>query len=351
MESKLLKKNIFNKIMEILKTKKLTSLEIECLIEKLYVKLNNLSNNELLELGALNFVVTLENNDINLNIINKQGRDSIENTGEIVYNDNINEPSNIKEEKTIDLLNYRTNMLQDLRKSISDDDNFNTAKKLVLETPIHKLKSINFSFNNINTNKTEIHNFITQVKCDIIKDKDFNYIKFKDQVFNDIENIPYDIIEEINKDTGLYNNLLINIKLKYLLLQLISEIIYNKQEYLDNIEVYNNNYKNIEMLINKLPIDKIYIIKKNLDDIPTSISLNDFIVDLTEFINNLLLENDIEKLQKLTLYKKPKLQSDQDDPISKMLANENLQLKQKVILAVAKFQQQLGNKKKTKRKS
>ena len=36
------KKNIYNKTIEYLKKKKLTSLEIENLIDKLYIKLNNL---------------------------------------------------------------------------------------------------------------------------------------------------------------------------------------------------------------------------------------------------------------------------------------------------------------------
>ena len=333
------KKNIYNKTIEYLKKKKLTSLEIENLIDKLYIKLNNLSDIELLELDTLNFIVTLENNDINLNIINKQDKEIIDN----IYNIHKLETINEEEQKMIDLLNDRTKLLQDLKESISDFDNFNTIKKIVLQTPLHKIKDFNFNFNTINN--TEIHKFITKVKCDIINDTKFNYNKFRDNVFNDIDNIPINVIQDINKDPILYNNLLNNIKLKYFLLQFIYELITNKKNYKDNIELYNNHYNDIEKLINKLSIDKINIVKKNLNYIPNSISLDHFIVDLNNFINNLLLENNVDKLHKFTLYEKPKSQLNYSDPIDIMLGQDNLQFKQKCILVAAKFQQQLSSKK------
>ena len=105
----------------------------------------------------------------------------------------------------IDLLNYRTKLLQDLQESISDLDNFNTIKKIVLQTPLQKIKDFNFNFNTVNN--TEIHNFITKVKCDIINDTKFNYNKFREKVFNDIDTIPIYVIQNINKDPILYNNL------------------------------------------------------------------------------------------------------------------------------------------------
>jgi hypothetical protein len=351
MENKLLKKNIYNKTIENLKKKKLTSLELECLIDKLYIKLNNLSDMELLELDTLNFIVTLENNDINLNIVNKQDKESIDKQETKDKQETINEQETITKQETIteqemiDLLNYRTTLLQDLEESISDLDNFNTVKKLVLQTPLHKIKDINFNFNNITINKTELHNFSTKVKCDIINDTKFNYNKFKDKVFNDINNIPYNVIKDVNKDPILYNNLLNNIKLKYLLLQFINELISNKEGYIDNIDVYNNHYKNIEERIDTLSIDKIYIIKKNLNYIPKSVSLDNFIVDFNDFINNLLVENDIDKLHKLILYEKPKSQLNYSDPIDRLLSKGDLPLKKKCILAAAKFQQQVNTKK------
>ena len=172
----------------------------------------------------------------------------------------------------------------------------------------------------------------------------FNYNKFRDNVFNDIDNIPINVIQDINKDPILYNNLLNNIKLKYFLLQFIYELITNKKNYKDNIELYNNHYNDIEKLINKLSIDKINIVKKNLNYIPNSISLDHFIVDLNNFINNLLLENNVDKLHKFTLYEKPKSQLNYSDPIDIMLGQDNLKFKQKCILAAVKFQQELSSK-------
>ena len=329
------KKNIYNKTIKHLKKKNLTSLELEKLLDKLFIKLNNLSDIELLELDTLNFIVTLENNDINLNIINKHDAEIIDNIDKL-------QTTNEGKQKMIDLLNYRTKLLQDLQESISDLDNFNTIKKIVLQTPLQKIKDFNFNFNTVNN--TEIHNFITKVKCDIINDTKFNYNKFREKVFNDIDTIPIYVIQNINKDPILYNNLLNNIKLKYFLLQFIYELITNKKNYKDNIELYNNHYNDIEKLINKLSIDKINIVKKNLNYIPNSISLDHFIVDLNNFINNLLLENNVDKLHKFTLYEKPKSQLNYSDPIDIMLGQDNLKFKQKCILAAVKFQQELSSK-------
>ena len=339
MDNKLLKKNIYNKTIENLKkNKKLTSLELEYFIDKLYIKLNNLSDTDLFELDTLNFIVTLENNDINLNIVNKQDKETIDEQETI-------DKKTIKEQEMIDLLNYRTILLQDLEESISDLDNFNTVKKLVLQTPLHKIKDINFNFNSITITKTEIHNFSTKVKCDIINDTNFNYNKFKDKVINDINNIPLNVIKDVSKEPIFYNNLLNNIKSKYLLLQFINEFIFNKEGYINNIDVYNNHYKNIEEVIDKLSVEKIYIIKKNLNDIPKSVSLDDFIINFNDFINTLLVENDIDKLNKLILFEKPKSQLNYNDPIDRLLSNDDLPLSKKCFITMLKFHQQLSTKK------
>ena len=136
------KKNIYNKTIKHLKKKNLTSLELEKLLDKLFIKLNNLSDIELLELDTLNFIVTLENNDINLNIINKHDAEIIDNIDKL-------QTTNEGKQKMIDLLNYRTKLLQDLQESISDLDNFNTIKKIVLQTPLQKIKDFNFNFNTV----------------------------------------------------------------------------------------------------------------------------------------------------------------------------------------------------------
>jgi len=326
MDNKNIKKKIYKKISDDLNNLLLTSLEQEIYVDNIYNKLNMLGVEVLLELNDLQFVTSINNNEL---IINTK------NFGEINFND-------------FETINYKTNLLSKFKQTVKDVDNFKKIENMIYKTPINKVRDIDESILENSFKKNIIINdiLITRLKCDLLTDRKICATQSIQNLFNSLEEElnnaeTYDYITKMNNQPEMYEQLLNHIKLKYITSEFIANFIYDHSDYNMNKTIYDNHNINIQSIVSKLGIHKLIILSNNLKYIPENINIDEFFKDITSFIENLLFENNINILQKLILYKPP----EQENPMEQFLnSNGKMDNKMKLMLAYTKYSQEIQNK-------
>lgn len=322
MENRELKKKIYKKMTEDLNNLSLTSLEQEFYMDKMYSKLNKLDVEILLEFKDLQFTTLINNKELVI---------KMNNLVEINFHD-------------LETINYRKNLVSGLKESVKDKDTFENIENLIMKTSIDKIKNIDINIINVNSKNNIIINdtLITRLKCDLLSDREISNTNSFKTLFNNLEQELnntkiYHYITKINNKPQLYEQLLNHIKLKYIVFEFISNYIYNDLEYQKNKELYDSYDIDIQNLISKLGIQKLIILSNNFKYIPNGTNVEKLYNDLTDYIKNLLLENNENNLKNIVLYPIPK----QENPLDKLLNNSNMNNKMKLIMAYAKYSQEI----------
>ena len=219
---------------------------------------------------------------------------------------------------------------------------------MIYKTPINKVRDIDETILENSFKKNIIINdiLITRLKCDLLTDRKICATQSIQNLFNSLEEElnnaeTYTYITKMNNQPEMYEQLLNHIKLKYITSEFIANFIYDHSDYNKNKTIYDNHNINIQSIVSKLGIHKLIILSNNLKYIPENIIIDEFFKDITAFIENLLLENNINILQKLILYKPP----EQENPMEQFLdGNGKMDNKMKLILAYGKYSQEIQNK-------